>query len=246
MVRDPLLDLQLQMLKQPEPQPTTTCFTLPRTVSATKTTMNSVAAGEPTLLTLIALINTPTVETWQLTVVETLICPATAALLAKFTMPLQLASIRTTLTAQDTDWFSTPISPDLVFTTMLTPLLHHTYPLLSFALKPMVPSDAAWNATLHATATLEWNAALESAKIKSQEAPTLDLLVMLGNMNTVLKKKTEGTPVENNAPPQTTAMLICSAAPTGVSVWTLQLPALKVPTVEILLHLQLTLPLPHQ
>jgi hypothetical protein len=51
----------------------------------------------------IALINTPTVEILHLTAVETPTCPTTAALLAWFTMQLQLASNKTTLTALDMD-----------------------------------------------------------------------------------------------------------------------------------------------
>jgi hypothetical protein len=72
-------------------------------VSATNNTTSSVEVGEQMPSTPIASINTPTVEILHLTAVETPTSPATAALLAWFTMQLQLASTKTTLTALDMD-----------------------------------------------------------------------------------------------------------------------------------------------
>jgi hypothetical protein len=80
---------------------------------------------------------------------------------------------------------------DLASMTTLTLLLHLDPQLLNSALKLMVLSDVAWNAILHATATLIWSAVTDNALINLHKALTLDQLAMLGIVNMEVKLKTD-------------------------------------------------------
>jgi hypothetical protein len=80
---------------------------------------------------------------------------------------------------------------DLASKTTLTLLLHLVPQLPNSALKLMVVSDVAWNAKLHATATLIWSAVPDNALMNLHKALTLDQLAMLGILNMEVKLKTD-------------------------------------------------------